>query len=470
MWGASLRYLSVEIPNGPTLIPIVNGPNAPVDTPLLYDVSTFGFDSKPYDNSNGMATCYYVGDFNGNGITDYISDKYYLDAFTDSETQWDSLYPDSVLISKETPSVYLDVDDDGATDYITMDLVKRGVILFGDSTRPLQKQSRFYPKLYSDGSKNLVHLFGRIAGRTCLLRQEWKQPTSISDRKLSYVLEELNQEDLRLRKDTIRTSVVCQSQYIMTASYPSLIINGGDVWWVPSSLNVPELPLRVSLDSIYLAQPHESWFTNDSIAVAAHYLYGPAQWGRQPGRIFNSSTPHFLWYRDSMEANKIFRWLIYRTIVDPQTLETTELGRMKLAPVDRYGILITTTLLIPDIDHDGHRDVMISSYTMHPERGQEFTLVDLYLTSQRTGTGVSEEQHIYPEILTTRTEQGWLLNNAAIECKTNRQVVDLYAIDGRILATTKLQFMNDQLLIVDPHITYTGALFTFIGKCPIRLQ
>jgi hypothetical protein len=479
LWGAAMNPWVLQHPSGAVLLPISGGPGIPFTETRLYDLRTIDTSSRPFEPQAPFTNVYWSGDANAQDGSDAVveplsgEETVYLDVFTPRMRRQNIVSADGGVPVLTSLTVNLDADGDGVADIVGTynegwnDVVR---ITYGDTAIPWTMHSAVtYTEQHDGQPKGNVISLGRLSGRMCMLKVVVVQ-TPAGPRSV-YRLMELDAEDLRARRDTVRTHMLRELQPEQGYAYASPVIQFDSIWWIGApDFNIRTM-LRVTVDDIAETRPHESWEMMDrGTSFYEPYFYGQRR-TLQMGPAICRGDRAILFSAVSLDSTKTIGSLItaYVQCNDSRILSVRTPWFMSMA-VGVYDLtLFKSATLVPDLDGDGLEDVVISYQSEHPQTRKASPLVDLFLTTGRLVSTVAERTETSARVRTLPDR--WVVTGLPQQDPqmTPRQV-PLYAADGRLVALTACDIVSGAFHIHRPPQTSSGALFCVVGTNVVRLQ
>jgi hypothetical protein len=478
LWGAAMNPWVLQHPSGAVLLPIWPSLNGK-DSMRLFDLRTLTTESKPFAEQLPCSSISWVGEATGNGVqevscaaTDSLP-PLIMDVFSTGMRRRTVAAPSGVSPSFKRAFLFADVDGDGISDVTSAsngDRYDVARVAYGDPVEPWNDESVIvYSEMFNGRLEGDVISVGRLSGRMCMLKVVVVQ-TPAGPRSV-YRLMELDAEDLRARRDTVRTHMLRELQPEQGYAYASPVIQFDSIWWIGApDFNIRTM-LRVTVDDIAETRPHESWEMMDrGTSFYEPYFYGQRR-TLQMGPAICRGDRAILFSAVSLDSTKTIGSLItaYVQCNDSRILSVRTPWFMSMA-VGVYDLtLFKSATLVPDLDGDGLEDVVISYQSEHPQTRKASPLVDLFLTTGRLVSTVAERTETSARVRTLPDR--WVMTGLPQQDPqmTPRQV-PLYAADGRLVALTACDIVSGAFHIHRPPQTSSGALFCVVGTNVVRLQ
>jgi hypothetical protein len=489
LWGMKMQPYVLHTPGHPPLIPMSKAGELPgTDTFAFYAIPTLKPGVEAYGDLHGIeyitATC---EDFTGNGKPEVSGERgtsipfgLLIDAYTETERLRDYSISGSPYVAwhGDPRSGTDDCDGDGIRDIISVTSKDLMHIGYGDADEPLLINS-VYP--YQSHLPNRVNAIaaGLLAGVPHLLTY-YKREEQPGKWVAEYILEELNAEDVRSRRDTIRARVV-DSEQTNGNLYGTVIITFDSLWHLPAywSSSKPNTSLRVTRQGLEVVEVDSTAESEVGTTFGGGNAFGQIRvQGTQAVRI-NGARQYLMYYPDTCADEGTCRWMEMRQIVDPQTLATHYIGTMDLAddPVPVGGM--RSAALTPDLDGDGMEDALIHYIAADPETSKAQDVVDLFLTTQRVGTSVSPSPKSDSSVASARLPTVRRLSTASWQVTLFRVThpippeVRLVDVRGREAGRARLtvqSFAPESTVINLEVVNVVYPVWAQIGNVTIRLQ
>jgi hypothetical protein len=308
---------------------------------------------------------------------------------------------------------------------------------------------------------------GPLSGRMCMVQLAFKA----EDYDWGYYqLLELNAEDLRARRDTIRTTLLNEVANPGQYMFSSKILKADTVWhFFPGGLSADVPSLKVTLqgsviqstNSVIRESDYSFWFGqgklygewNYPVTMNAHRLIAVDR-GVTPG------------------ANQRVVRLFKCTNTD--IAELTKFADAQL-PITRDSSRNTVgaAVLIPDQDGDGIEDVVVEHYWADPLTGKELNAVSIFLTSQIEPVSVDDRVLDLDGLdastyLTARRSDNALVVPQAARC-VQRDLSPVYDLQGQKIAMVRTEVNGDDVLLLDNGEITERPAWCVVGTCVIRL-
>ncbi|RPI68769.1 MAG: hypothetical protein EHM43_03905 [Ignavibacteriae bacterium] len=445
---------------------------------MFFSVQSLLGDKKPWrDQLSGLPHIRGVFDGNGNGFPEMAikphggESVFYYDAFSQTGRLVDSpSVGGSWPIFGEMVVYQGDLDDDSyAEQFVGRRLEQYARIVFGGSPVPYHNHS-IVPANYQRSNERRAKILavGKLSGRTCMLQLAFKADTYDSG---YYQLLELNQEDVRARRDTIRTTLLNEVVNPDKWLFSEVVLKADTVWhFFPggysaekaslkvtlssSSISITKSEIRVSDHSFWYGQGKETSQWNYPVTINAHRLIA-ADMGVTPGSI-----------------QRVLRLFTCSNIDD------AELSRFADAQLpithDSSRGYVAAAVLIPDYDGDGIEDVVVEHGWTDPQTGKERNAVSIFLTTQIKPVSVDEavlklDKLDTTTVLTARwAGNAWVVLQAA-GC-VRRDLSPVYNLQGQKIAMVRTEVNGDDVLLLDNGAITERPAWCVIGECVVRIN
>jgi hypothetical protein len=477
--GARLNINIVTLPDGTTLIPLRRVVPKQKDTMLFYSIQSLLTDRQPWHQQMpGLPNLHGFFDGNSNGYPEAIFSRtglpslFAVDVFTESMTTEElprkgglSPFPEQM------------VDHRGLLDgdrYLDQLVARRNEefawVVYGDSVRPLLDYS-VVPANYQRSSERRAKILavGKLSGRTCMLQLAFKADTYDSG---YYQLLELNQDDVRARRDTIRTTLLNEVVNPSKKLFGDVVLKADTVWhFFPGGLDINKLSLKVTVSkssisltrSVIGESDYDFWYGqgkeriewNYPVAMSAHRLIA-AESAVSPGlgqrvlRLFVCSNT------DSAELS------VYADAQLPVHADSNRFAA------------VHSMVLIPDHDGDGVEDVIVEHGWTDPGSVEYRNAVSIFLTTQIKPVSVDGDAVTVPDLDTTaalyshRAGDVWVVPNAS-QCY-RQDVSPVYNVNGERIASLNVHVNGLDIIIHDDGAIGAAPAWCVIGECVVRIN
>jgi hypothetical protein len=475
--GAVLNINIITLLDGTTLIPLTRVVPKQKDTLVFYSVESLLTDRKPWHQQlQGRLFLKGVFDGNGNGYPEAIFGQvglpsfFAIDMFSENMTTEDLPREGGLSPFPEQTVEYRgNLDGDRYVDQIVATRDDQFAwVVYGDSLRPLLDYS-IVPANYQRANEWRARILavGPLSGKMCMVQLAFKA----DDYDWGYYqLLELNAEDLRARRDTIRTTLLNEvanpGQYL----FDSKILKADTVWhFFPGGLSADVPSLKVKLQSITI-QPSASL-----VRMGDHsYWYGQ-------GKVVGDwSFPVTMSANRLMVANMGVAPGDYQHLLrlflcsDDDNAELTVFADAYL-PIasDSSWNVVSAAALIQDNDGDGIEDLVVSHGWTDPETKEYRRAVSIFLTTQIEPVSVDEsvlnlEKLDASTVLSARRmENAWIVPDGA-RC-VRRDLAPVYDLRGQKIATVRTEVNGDDVLLLDNGEITERPAWCVVGTCVIRL-
>ncbi len=481
IWDVETLPLIVQVPGGPPLVQLRSLLGSPKPTVFtLFDLTTLSPSSQPYENPLELGYVIGAGDFNGNGILDYMgglppapfTHALVFDAYTPLEKL--------VIPTVEYPvgggfdrqlSYEGDLDGDGFNDsFYGRTPPPTASISYGDSVNPLTQFSRVVVELRNIQKDDRLIALGELSGRFFILRMIWEQINDGKPEYARYQLIELDSADLRARKDTIGTHIIHNFRPERGYVYASPVIRADTVWWVGTGSWTDRRFLKITTTKIEEVAPAIEWLSSRFNAnLEETWIYGQKRIGNDRPVVIDASRPmlYFTYYSENGITSPYFE---YSRIINTDNLTREILGRARgqqFSPNDG-GFLRAT--LTPDIDGDRLEDFVVL-YVAQPESGgKDKNASDLYLTTGRVMTSVMKDLLSDPQSTSSLTAvrfDGYWEVVGPVPC-LGSNTAPIYDVKGSLVGWARLE-RAQTLRIIDPGNLRGGPHWVVVGDCAIKV-
>lgn len=481
MVGPLMWPFPLTLPDSTHLIPLrwVNARGN--DSLYWYDIASFQIQPTRYRRQTSeFRSVLEVRDFDGDGLADVAGSGYSTPAFvlyaalSDDEHKKEPVEGQVGARWGVETRCFGDVDADGMVDVFSWDprFPQTAIVAFGDRQHPFMGPSYVVIRdgrssNYPDLPPTFVAALGMLDGLPYLVQTYWVNP-----QEKYYELLELNREDLSVRKDTIRTTVV-HREYLTDHSYGAVVLRTPGVWWLfgvdPNGSR--DRGLKVSRSGMSVVTVPDYW---------------RAYWDRYLGqggensesnfpRVIDSDRPFIRYDRPTNIIDSVgevkYAALTLTRLKDPSTAEVEILGTAVPLKSQMQGSYLLDCSVVDDIDHDGVQDMM-ANFSYKPEGAtEESSCVNLYLTSQRPTVSVETavaDRTLHVSVIDVGTS--WRLIEGGSCTLAERPSVQLFDVSGAHYHSTDVQIDGLDLVIEKPKDLPAVSLWARVGDCTVRLQ
>jgi hypothetical protein len=265
-----------------------------------------------------------------------------------------------------------------------------------------------------------------------------------------YQLLELNAEDLRARRDTIRTTLINEVANPSKKLFSSVVLKADTVWYFYTGGLTTDLPcLKVTLQaskisstaSVFNMSDYLFWFGQGKVALESNY---PVTMSAH--QCSNTDSAHLVPFADA---------------------------QLPIHADSNRTIAVGGCVLIPDQDGDGIEDVIVDHAWTDPETRKPRSAVSIFLTSQIEPVSVSDaelnlETLDSATVLTARrVDNAWFVASAA-NC-VRRDLSPVYDLQGQKIAMIRTQVNGDDVVLYDDGAITERPAWCVVGNCVIRL-
>jgi hypothetical protein len=363
-----------------------------------------------------------------------------------------------------------DLDGDGFRDQIARHREEQYArVVFGDRVAPYVDHS-IVPANYQRANEWRARILavGPLSGKMCMVQLAFKA----DDYDWGYYqLLELNAEDLRARRDTIRTTLINEVANPSKKLFSSVVLKADTVWYFYTGGLTTDLPcLKVTLQaskisstaSVFNMSDYLFWFGQGKVALESNYpvtmsahrlIAGETSLGQGPGqrvlRLYqcsNTDSAHLVPFADA---------------------------QLPIHADSNRTIAVGGCVLIPDQDGDGIEDVIVDHAWTDPETRKPRSAVSIFLTSQIEPVSVSDaelnlETLDSATVLTARrVDNAWFVASAA-NC-VRRDLSPVYDLQGQKIAMVRTEVNGDDVLLLDNGEITERPAWCVVGNCVIRL-
>jgi hypothetical protein len=448
------------------------------DSNTLYSVQSLLTDRTPWPKQfRGLPNIVGVYDGNGNGHPEVEFNPHgdlpqlVFDAFSPleraeqipRESGW---WP----IPREMVEYRGDIDGDQFEDqWVAVKNEQFAHIIYGGAPNPYMDYS-IVPANYQRANewRPRILAVGPLSGKMCMVQLAFKA----EDYDWGYYqLLELNAEDLRARRDTIRTTLINEVANPSKKLFSSVVLKADTVWYFYTGGLTTDLPcLKVTLQaskisstaSVFNMSDYLFWFGQGKVALESNYpvtmsahrlIAGETSLGQGPGqrvlRLYqcsNTDSAHLVPFADA---------------------------QLPIHADSNRTIAVGGCVLIPDQDGDGIEDVIVDHVWTDPETRKPRSAVSIFLTSQIEPVSVSDAE-LNLETLDTatvltgrRVDNSWVVANAAICVRRDHSPV--YDLQGQKIAMVRTEVNGDDVLLLDNGEITERPAWCVVGNCVIRL-
>jgi hypothetical protein len=477
--GAVLNINIITLPDGTTLIPLMRMKPNQEDSNTLYSVLSLLTDRTPWPKQfKGLPRILGVYDGNGNGHPEVEISPHsdlpqlIFDAFSPferaeqipRESGW---WP----IPREMVEYRGDIDSDQLEDqWVAVKNYQYATVTYGNSPNPYTHRS-IVPANYQRANEWRARILavGPLSGKMCMVQLAFKA----EDYNWGfYQLLELNADDLRARRDTIRTTLLNEVANPGKYMFASKILKADTVWhFFPGGLSADVPSLKVTLqrsiiqstNSVIRESDYSFWFGqgklygewNYPVTMSAHRLIaGEAAVSR------GGEKTVIRLYRCSDTDNAML--IPY---ADAQLPIHADTNRARA---------VGSCVMIPDQDRDGIEDVIVEHYWTDPGTSTPRSAVSIFLTSQIEPVSVSDAELNLETLDTTTVLTGRRVDNAWVVASASgcvrRDLSPVYNLQGQKIAMIRTEVNGDDVLLLDNGAITERPAWCVIGECVVRLN
>jgi hypothetical protein len=393
LWGMKMQPYVLHTQGHPPLIPLSKALEFPArDTFLFYAIPTLQTGAEVYGTLHGLRRIYRpVFDFSGNDLPDVIGSDtagggaLLMDAYSTFERMRPPKLDGGFSPGdwSEPWAVVDDLDGDGVNDVLAP---HDPPIVYGDRSEPFTQGSTY--SAIPTSSETRFVTYGVLEGVAYIL-SFWITERSPNRFDYKYVLEELDSEDLRSRRDTVARRIVDTLQ-VPSGDYGDVIITFDSLWHLPAywQSESPNTSLLVTRQGLEVAEVDPSFRSYDGYSLVGDQNFGQWKFASQHVVRIDGYRPFLHHDNDDVNAASRLRWMELYRITDASVLRTELLGRMDLADGSTEVGGLRNACLVPDIDGDMIEDAMVYYVAADSATGKGQEVVDLFLTTQRVITSV----------------------------------------------------------------------------------
>lgn len=476
--GASLNINVITLPDGTTLIPLRRMRPNQGDSNVLYSVQSLLTDRTPWPKQfNGLPKIKGVCDGNGNGHPEVRFDPHSglpqmaFDAFSPIErTEQIASDSGSWPIPGQMVEYRGDIDGDRLEDqWVLVRGNQYSIVVYGDTPNPYMQRS-IVPVSHerADELRTQILAVGPLSGKMCMVQLAFKA----DDNNIGfYQLLELNTEDLRARRDTIRTTLLNEVANTSGYAFDDKVLKADTVWHLFTTKQLTEVPsLKVTLKTSTI-QP-----TRSVIREGGNWLwYGQGNEGLPWNFPVTFSADRLIAAETSLGSGLWQRVLRLYTCSNSDSAVLTPFADAQLpieADTNRDQAVIRCTL-IPDQDGDGIEDVVVEHFGIEYGTTTEKNAVSIFLTTHIVPVSV-DDQVLQTEkvdastVLTARRlDNAWIVPLAG-RC-AQRDLSPVYNVQGQKIATVRTEVIGDDVILHDNGAITSSPTWCVMGNCIVRL-
>ncbi len=342
-------------------------------------------------------------------------------------------------------------------------------MVFGDRVAPYVDHS-IVPANYQRANewRPRILAVGPLSGKMCMVQLAFKA----DDYDWGYYqLLELNAEDLRARRDTIRTTLLNEVANPSKKLFSSVVLKADTVWhFFHGGIGIDELCLKVTLKrsdinptlSVIRTSDYLYWFGQGKVALESNY---PVTMSAH--RLIAGETAL------SRGGEKTVLRLYKCSDSDNATLIPYADAQLPIHADSNRARAVGSCVMIPDQDGDGIEDVIVEHYWTDPGTSTPRSAVSIFLTSQIEPVSVSDaelnlETLDSATVLTARrVDNAWFVASAA-NC-VRRDLSPVYDLQGQKIAMIRTQVNGDDVVLYDDGAITERPAWCVVGNCVIRL-
>jgi hypothetical protein len=469
----------ITLPDGTTLIPLMRMKPNQKDSNTLYSVQSLLTDRTPWPMQlDGLPRVMGVYDGNGSGYPELVvspqNGGFYqlvLDAFSPAQKS-EQIPRDSGWwpIPREMVEYRGDIDGDQLEDqWVAVKNYQYATVTYGNTPNPYTHRS-IVPANYQRANewRPRILAVGPLSGKMCMVQLAFKA----DDYDWGYYqLLELNAEDLRARRDTIRTTLINEVANPSKKLFSSVVLKADTVWYFYTGGLTTDLPcLKVTLQaskisstaSVFNMSDYLFWFGQGKVALESNY---PVTMSAH--RLIAGETAL------SRGGEETVLRLYKCSDSDNATLIPYADAQLPIHADSNRARAVGSCVMIPDQDGDGIEDVIVEHYWTDPGTNTPRSAVSIFLTSQIEPVSVSDAELDLTTLDTTailsarRADNAWVVANAAI-C-VQQYLSPVYDLQGQKIAMVRTEVNGDDVLLLDNGEITERPAWCVVGTCVIRL-
>jgi len=441
---------------------------------MLYDLNSIVTDTVPIRSLNGFERYppYLYGksiQCDGDPALDYFDIVARFNVLTPQE---DTLGIGNVLVAE-----YHDYDNDGLDDVLYEErghASVRHVVLFGDSTSPLQQKT--WLRIRTDYDIDLEHVVVKAFGRELrVVSYGW------NDNAMRGVMGMygISLDSLASRPDTVDLQPIQTYSFYLKSIYDDSLeawnlLQGGHLHFYSDTawyLGIPNLKsgkmTRVTSTGMTVVTVDSTMFRSLGADLWPDGYWGTHSWAGHPRSFVpigdTSLVQSFYDYADT----NLRYYRLARVVV-------RESGNLHLVMSDsitwrsaQQCTGLNEAAIIPDIDGDDASEILINRQVSESSDSC-INYFEIYLSTGKILSAYTEPQRMeLPQV--TRTQGGWLVPRSL--CTQAPDHVPAYAINGSLIGIlSSSDYDSENYFIADPPNAITGVVLTVFGTCSLRLQ